>query len=135
MSDFNQQIVTEFRGNAGIVGGPFEGMPMLLLHSTGAKSGEARLTPLVFQPLGEQFAIFASMAGAPNNPAWYHNLVANPDVRAEVGLETINVTARVTAGEERETIWATQKQNTPQFAEYESKTTRVIPVIVLDRRG
>lgn len=132
-NDWNTQIVSEFRANEGKVGGPFEGAPMLLLHTIGARSGQARLNPLVYQPVGENFAIFASKGGAPKNPDWYFNLVASPNVSIEVGTETVPVVARVTEGEEREKIWSKQKADRPNFAEYEEKTTREIPVIVLER--
>jgi deazaflavin-dependent oxidoreductase (nitroreductase family) len=131
--DFNSEIINEFRANAGKVGGPFEGAPVLLLHHTGAKSGTERVNPLVYQPLdGGRYAIFASKAGADTNPDWFHNLVAHPRTTIEVGTETVPVVCRVTDGAERETIWSAQKAAAPGFAEYESKTTRQIPVIVLD---
>jgi deazaflavin-dependent oxidoreductase (nitroreductase family) len=134
MDDFNTKIIEEFRAHEGKVGGPFDGAPMVLVHSKGAKSGDARIHPLVFQAVGESFAIFASAAGAPKSPAWYHNLVANPETTIEVGTETIEVTARETEGEERDTIWATQKERMSNFVEYEAKTTRTIPVLLLERR-
>ena len=135
MNDFNAQIIEEFRANDGKVGGPFEGAPVLLLHSTGAKSGEARLHPVMYQAVGDAFAIFASYAGGPKHPAWYHNLVANADATVEVGADSVPVTARVASGDERETIWTAQKAGYPQFAEYEEKTDREIPVVVLERRS
>ncbi len=134
MDDFNSKIIDEFRAHEGKVGGPFDGAPMVLVHSKGAKSGDARIHPLAFQAVGESFAIFASFAGAPKSPAWYHNLVANPETTIEVGTETIEVTARETGGEERDAIWAIQKERMPNFAEYEAKTTRTIPVLLLERR-
>ena len=135
MNDFNTQVTKEFRANAGKVGGPLRGAPMLLLHSIGAKSGEERLHPLMYQGLGGDFAIFASYAGGPKNPAWFHNLVANADASIEVGASTVPVTARVALAGERETIWTVQKERYPQFAEYEAKTDREIAVVILDRRG
>ncbi len=105
---------------------------MLILHHVGAKSGTTRETPLVYQPLDGGYAIFASKAGAPTNPDWYHNLKANPAITIEVGTETVGVTARITEGEERETIWSQQKAAMPQFAQYEEETSRVIPVVVLE---
>lgn len=132
MNDFNAAIIEEFRANAGKVGGPFEGASMVLLHTTGAKSGQERVSPLVYQDLGDAVAIFASKGGAPDNPDWFHNVVANPDVTAEVGAETRSYRARVAEGDERERIWSAQKEIAPGFAEYEAKTTRVIPVVVLD---
>ncbi len=134
-NDFNAQIITEFRSNEGNVGGPFEGMPILLLHSTGAKSGEERVHPLAYQAVGDDLAVFASYAGGPKNPAWYHNLVANPDASIEVGTDVFNVTARVTAGAERDGIWETQKERIPVFSGYEEKTNREIPVVLLERRA
>ncbi len=134
-NDFNTQIINEFRQNAGKVGGPFEGAPMLLLHTTGAKSGAERVNPVVYQPLADgAMAVFASKGGAPTNPDWYHNLVAHPDVTVEVGTETVTATARVAQGEERDRIWTKQKQAAPGFAEYERKTAREIPVVIIERR-
>jgi deazaflavin-dependent oxidoreductase (nitroreductase family) len=134
MSDWNDQVIAEFRANQGNVGGNFEGAPLLLLHSTGARSGEERVHPMMYQAVGDGFAVFASKAGADSNPAWYHNLRANPDARIEVGTETIEVTARVLDDAEREPIWAEQKARYPGFADYEAKTDRVIPVVLLERR-
>lgn len=135
MSDWNAQIIEEFRANEGRVGGMFEGAPLLLLHSTGAKSGEARVSPVMYQSVGDDLAIFASYAGAPNNPAWYHNLLANPEASVEVGTETIEITARVADDGEREPIWARQKRDYPGFADYENNTSRTIPVVILEPRS
>jgi len=132
MNDFNAQIIDEFRANDGKVGGPFAGAPMLLLHSTGAKSGAERVNPLAYQQLDGAYAIFASKAGADTNPDWFHNVRANPDVTIEVGTETKRARARVVEGDERTTIWERQKDLFPPFAEYEAKTDREIPVIVLE---
>ena len=132
-NDRNRRIIEEFRGNAGKVGGPFEGAPMLLLHHEGAKTGVERVNPLVYQPVGESFAVFASKAGAPTNPEWYHNLIANPEATVEVGEDMVRVRARVAEGEERERIWTKQKQDRPNFADYEKKTSRQIPVVILER--
>jgi deazaflavin-dependent oxidoreductase (nitroreductase family) len=133
--DFNSKIIAEFRANEGKVGGPFEGGRLLLLHTTGAKSGQERVNPMMYQPIGDGFAVFASKGGAPVNPDWYYNLLANPHVKAEIGTETIELTARVADGATREPIWAAWKKANPGFAEYESKTTRQIPVVLLDRVG
>ena len=133
MPDFNQQIIDEFRASDGRVGGPFEGANILLLHHTGAKTGTERVSPLAYQPVGDGFAVFASKAGAPTNPDWYHNLRAHPSVTVEVGHETIPVRARVADPDERERIWTRQKERNPGFAEYEQKTTRQIPVVILER--
>jgi deazaflavin-dependent oxidoreductase (nitroreductase family) len=134
MSDWNAKIIEEFRANGGKVGGNFEGAPLLLLHSTGAKSGQERVNPMMYQAVGDSFAVFASKAGADTNPDWYHNVIAHPETVAEVGTETIEVTARVLDAEEREPIWQEQKSRYPGFADYETKTSRVIPVVLLERR-
>lgn len=132
MSDWNAQIIEEFRANDGKVGGNFEGAPLLLLHTTGARSGEERIHPMMYQDLGGSVAVFASKAGAPSHPAWYHNLVAHPEVSAEIGTATRTFLARVAEGEERDRIWTRQKQDYPGFAAYEAATDREIPVVVLD---
>lgn len=134
MSDWNDKVIAEFRANQGKVGGQFEGAPLLLLHSTGAKSGQERVNPMMYQAVGNGFAVFASKGGADTNPDWYHNLRAHPQARIEVGTETLDVTARVLDTEEREPIWVEQKVRYPGFADYETKTDRVIPVVMLDRR-
>jgi deazaflavin-dependent oxidoreductase (nitroreductase family) len=133
VNEFNRGIIEQFRANDGKVGPPFEGAPLLILHSTGAKSGKERLAPIVFQAVGDAWAVFASKAGAPDNPDWYHNLVANPSATIELGTEDVAVTARVLEGDERSEIWEKQKQLMPGFAEYEAKTDRVIPVVLLER--
>ena len=135
MNDFNQKIIDEFRANEGKVGGMFEGAPVLLLTSTGAKSGQRRTTPVVYQPDGERMVIFASKAGAPENPAWFHNLRANPAATVEVGTDTVEVEAVVTDGDERERLFSKQKELMPQFADYEQKTTRQIPVVALSPKS
>ncbi|MBL8775867.1 MAG: nitroreductase family deazaflavin-dependent oxidoreductase [Acidimicrobiales bacterium] len=131
MNDWNAQIIAEFRANDGQVGGQFEGAPLLLLHSTGAKTGQERIAPVMYQAVDGGWAIFASKAGAPDNPDWFHNLRANPDASIEVGADTKAVRAEILAGEERSTIWETQKERFPGFAEYEEKTDREIPVVLL----
>jgi deazaflavin-dependent oxidoreductase (nitroreductase family) len=130
-AEFNARIIEEFRANDGVVGGMFEGVPLLLLHHTGAKSGQARINPLAYQRDGERYVVFASKGGAPTNPDWYHNLQADPNVEIEVGTDTIAVVARQATGEERERLFRTQVENVPQFAEYEKQADREIPVIVL----
>jgi deazaflavin-dependent oxidoreductase (nitroreductase family) len=135
INDFNQKIIDEFRANEGKVGGMFEGAPVLLLTSTGAKSGQQRTTPVVYQPDGERMVIFASKAGAPENPAWFHNLRANPAATVEVGTDTVEVEAIVTDGDERQRLFDKQKQLMPQFADYEQKTTRQIPVVALQPKS
>jgi len=132
MSDWNTSIIEEFRANGGKVGGPFDGAPMLILHTTGAKTGQERVNPLVYQAVGDDLAIFASKGGAPTNPDWFHNLVAHPDVTVEVGAETVARRARVAEGDEHERIWGRQKELMPGFADYEAATTRRIPVVVLE---
>jgi deazaflavin-dependent oxidoreductase (nitroreductase family) len=134
VNDFNAAIIEEFRTHGGRVGGPFEGGTLLLLTSTGAKSGQSRTTPVVYLPDGERMVIFASKAGAPTHPAWYHNLLANPTASVEVGTEKFDVNARVAEGEERERLYQSQVSRMPQFADYQQKTTRQIPVVVLERR-
>ena len=131
--DWNKGVIEEFRANGGRVGGPFEGRPILLLHHRGAKTGTERVNPVAYQAVGDDFAVFASKGGSPTNPDWYHNIVANPETSVEVGTETIPVVAHVAQGEERERIWSKQKANWSGFADYEQKTTRQIPVIVLQR--
>ena len=131
-NDWNSQIIKEFRNNAGKVGGPFEGAPLLLLHTTGAKTGHEHVNPVMYQQVPGGYAVFASKGGAPTHPDWYHNLVANPGVGAEIGTQTLRLTARVARGEERDRIWSVQKRDFPQFAEYEQQTDRQIPVVVLE---
>jgi deazaflavin-dependent oxidoreductase (nitroreductase family) len=128
----NQQVIQEFRANGGRVGGMFEGVPLLLLHHSGSKSGAHRVSPLVYQAVGGRYAVFASNGGGANHPAWYHNLRAHPRTRIEVGTETIEVTARLADEAERAPIWARQKQQHPGFAEYEASTSRQIPVVLLE---
>lgn len=135
MSDWNDTIIAEFRSNGGKVGGPFAGAPLLLLHSTGAKSGLDRVSPMMYRQVGDTWAVFASKAGADTNPDWYHNLIAHPQARIEVGTETIEVTARVAGSKEREPIWNAQKSQYTGFADYEQKTAREIPVLILERAG
>jgi deazaflavin-dependent oxidoreductase (nitroreductase family) len=130
-SDFNTKIIEEFRAGGGHVGGPFEGMPLLLLHHTGAKSREGRIHPLAYQRDRERYVVVASKRGAPTNPAWYHNLKARPEVEIEVGTDTIKVVASEATGRERDRLYSKHAQQVPQFAEYQAKTDRLIPVIVL----
>jgi deazaflavin-dependent oxidoreductase (nitroreductase family) len=132
--DWNSQVIEEFRTNGGTVGGPLAGMPILLLHHTGARTGQERVNPLAYQRVGDALAIFASKGGAPTNPDWYHNLRANPSATIEVGQETYPVVARVTEPDERDQIWEQQKRDFPNFAEYEQMSGgRRIPVVVLER--
>lgn len=136
MATQNEQIIDEFRANEGRVGGYFEGRTLLLLHHKGAKSGNDYINPLAYQRLSDDsVAIFASKGGAPTTPAWYYNLVANPDATVEIGTDSFPVRARVTEGEERQQIWTKQKSDWSGFADYEEKTKgiREIPVVILDR--
>lgn len=132
-NDFNGKVIEEFRANGGRVGGPFQGSDVLLLHHTGARTGTERVSPLGYLPTGGSYAVFASKAGAPTNPDWYHNLVANPETTIEVGTDTVRVVARVAEPAERDVIWERQKERVPQFAKYEETAApRKIPVVVLD---
>ncbi len=133
MNDMNQKIIEEFRGNHGKVGGWFENSPVLLLTTTGAKSGRPFTTPVMYLADGDRTLIFASKAGAPGHPDWYFNLVANPTVTLEVGDEKFPAKATVITGAERDELYARQVALYPQFGEYEQKTTRKIPVVALTR--
>jgi len=135
MKAFNEALIQEFRANDGKVGGRFEGRPGLLLPTTGAKSGRKYTLPLVYLPDGDRLLIFASKAGSPTNPDWYHNLVANPTVTVEVGAETYDATATTITGEERDRLYQRQVDAMPMFGEYQQKTSRVIPVIALERKA
>jgi deazaflavin-dependent oxidoreductase (nitroreductase family) len=135
MKAFNAALIEEFRANKGKVGGRFEGRPVMLLTTTGAKSGRRITIPLVYLQEGDRRLIFASKAGSPKNPDWYHNLVANPTVTVEVGTEKYDATATVVTGEEHDQLYAKQVAAMPQFGEYQQKTSRVIPVIDLVRKG
>jgi len=132
-NDWNKAIIEEFRANSGKVGGQFAGGTLLLLHSTGAKSQQERINPVAYTRDGDQFVIIASKGGAPTNPDWYYNLLANPLVTVEVGTEQFQVRAAVTAEPERTRLFAQMVKMMPGFADYEKKTTRVIPVITLTR--
>lgn len=131
VNDWNARIIEEFRSNGGRVGGQFEGAPILLLHTRGRRSGAERVNPMMYLDLDGHRYVFASKAGAPTDPDWYHNLVATPKVTVEVGESTYEATARVLDQEERDRIYAEQARRYPGFAEYAAKTTRVIPVVEL----
>jgi deazaflavin-dependent oxidoreductase (nitroreductase family) len=133
LNDFNQKIIEEFRANQGKVGGPFKGSPMLLLTTKGAKSGRQHTTPVVYLAEGDVLYLFASKAGAPTSPDWYHNLVANPGVTIELGTEKFPAEASVVDRTERDRLYAKQAGNVPAFVDYEKKTTRIIPVVRLKR--
>lgn len=130
-ADRNSPVIDEFRANNGKVGGHFEGAPLLLLHSTGARSGEPRITPMMYLPDGGRYLVFASKAGSDSNPAWYHNLLAHPEARIEVGDDAIAVRAVELRGGERDAYFAEQARRYPGFAGYQQKTDRIIPVIAL----
>lgn len=131
MSEWNVKIIEEFRANDGKVGGPFEGAPLVLLTTTGAKSGKARTNPMMYLPEGERVFVFASKAGAPDNPDWYHNLKKHPTVTVEQGDRTYEAEAVEITGAERDRVYAEQASRYPGFAEYAEKTDRIIPVIEL----
>jgi deazaflavin-dependent oxidoreductase (nitroreductase family) len=134
-NDWNQKIIEEFRANEGKVGGQFEGAPVLLLTTTGAKSGNRHTTPMMYKQGEGTLYVFASKAGAPTNPDWYHNLVANPTVTVEVGTDSFEATAAPLPREERDRVYGEQSALYPGFAEYQEKTTRVIPVVALTKVG
>jgi deazaflavin-dependent oxidoreductase (nitroreductase family) len=134
LNEWNNRVIEEFHANAGKVGGQFAGSPMVLVTTTGAKSGQRRVSPMLYLQDGDRLVVFASKAGAPTNPDWYHNLVAHPDVTVEVGTDTYDATAIVLHGEERDRLYDKQAELYPNFREYQEKTTRVIPVIALERK-
>ena len=133
-NDWNRQTIEEFRENGGKVGGFWEGKPLLLLTTTGAKSGQRHTNPMMYLADGNRLLVFASKRGAPTHPDWYHNLVAHPEVTVEVGTETYEATTTVLNGEERDRLYARQAELYPQFGEYQANTTRLIPVIALERQ-
>ena len=134
MSDFNAQVIAEFRANDGKVGGYFEGANMLLLHTTGAKSGKERVNPLVYAKDGDRMIVAASKGGAPTNPDWYYNLLAHPNATVEVGTDQFPVRATlVTEEPERSRLYAKMVAHRSGFAEYEDKTTRKIPAVLLEK--
>ena len=142
MYGFDTKVVQEFRANGGKVvalahGRPFEGVPMLLLHHCGAKTGVERVNPLVYQKVGDAYAVFATKGGAPSHPGWYRNLMANPHTQVEVGTASFDVTARELKGDERTAVWQRQKRLTPVFTDYEERTKNIrhIPVVLLERRS
>ncbi|GAA1695604.1 nitroreductase family deazaflavin-dependent oxidoreductase [Fodinicola feengrottensis] len=136
MNAINKQVIDDFRANNGtITTPPFTGTPIVLLHHVGAKSGTKRITPLVYHQDGDQLFIIASKGGTPENPAWYYNLLANPDTTIEVGPDTIEVTIEaLTEGDERARLYKIAADKMPNFAEYQTKTDRLIPVVVLRRK-
>jgi deazaflavin-dependent oxidoreductase (nitroreductase family) len=132
--DFNANVIEEFRANQGRVGGMFEQMPLVLLHHKGAKSGADRVNPVAYLKDGDRYVVVASKGGAPTHPGWYHNLVAHPETTIEVGATTLDVVASEAEGEERERLFNTIAEGSPQFREYAEKAGRTIPVMVLTPR-
>ena len=132
--EYNRKLIEEYRANQGIQGGPFEGRPLLLLTTTGAKSGQPYTAPMMYVPDGDRLLVIASNIGAPVHPDWYHNLVAHADVTVETGTETFDATAVVTEGEEREQLWSRIVAQYPFFTEHQAKTSRQIPIVALERR-
>lgn len=137
--DFNTRVIREFRENDGRVGEPFTGLPMILVHHVGARSGTERIAPLRWFADGDRWVVVASAAGAPRHPAWFHNLMANPDVTAEIadgegGVETVAVHARELDEADRDRVWTWIKENNGGFADYERSTDRTIPLVGLTRR-
>lgn len=133
MKAWNQQIIDEFRANAGVVGGLFEGQMMALVTTTGAKTGRRHTTPLVAGPAGEHVYVIASAGGSPSDPAWYRNLLANPQVTVEVGAETYEAVARTAEEPQRTELYAAMVARMPQFAGYQEGNPRTIPVVILER--
>ncbi len=135
LNDFNQRIIEEFRASQGKVGGQFANMPLLLLTTIGAKTGRSLTKPLAYTTDGDRIVLIASYAGAPKNPAWFNNLVANPVVTIELGAERFRARATVVTGAERQRLYDNQAKVLPVFADYQKKTTRQIPVVVVERIG
>ena len=133
VNDFNEKIIDEFRANGGKVGGPFEGAPLLLLHTTGAKTGRTRVKPLAYRREGDRLVVFGTKGGAPTNPEWYYNIRANPRVTVEVGNDRFEADARIAPPDERDRIWRLQTRDAPVFADYQKRTDRTIPVVILER--
>lgn len=133
VNDYNAQLIEEFRSNGGQLSGHWEGASLMLLGTTGAKSGQPRTNPVAFSRFGDDYVVIASKAGAPTSPDWYYNLIANPEVIVEVPGETFTARARVTTGDERRRLFDAQAELMPGFKDYETKTTREIPVVVLER--
>jgi deazaflavin-dependent oxidoreductase (nitroreductase family) len=130
-TNWNQKIIDEFRANNGKVGGRFEGKTLLLLHTTGAKTGKKRVNPVAYVRDGEHYVVIASQGGAPDNPDWYYNILAHPRLTVEVGTETFNVEAEVTEEPERTRLYNKMVEMMPGFDDYRQKTDRVIPVFKL----
>jgi deazaflavin-dependent oxidoreductase (nitroreductase family) len=133
MNGFNQKVINEFRANEGKVGGMFAGMKLLLLTTKGAKSGKELIVPVAYTMDGDKYVVVASKGGAPTNPAWYYNLLANPEITVEVGTKKFKARAKDTTGEERERLFNQHAKQYPTFNDYKAKTTRVIPVLTLEK--
>jgi deazaflavin-dependent oxidoreductase (nitroreductase family) len=133
LNDFNRQLIEEYRANGGKVTGQFANSPLLLLTTTGAKSGQLRTNPLIYTRDGDRIVIIASKGGAPTNPDWYHNVMSHPEASVELGSERFPVRASFPQGEERTRLYDQQAAQMPNFAEYQRNTTRQIPVVVLER--
>jgi deazaflavin-dependent oxidoreductase (nitroreductase family) len=133
LHEWNRRMIEEFRAHGGKPGGPFAGSPLLLLHTIGARTGQERINPLMYLDLnGGKVAVFATANGAPSHPDWYHNLVVNPNVSAEIGTESRRFRAYTAYGDEREEIWSRQKHDFPSFADFEASSDRQIPVVILE---
>jgi deazaflavin-dependent oxidoreductase (nitroreductase family) len=132
-NDWNKHIIEEFHANGGKVGGQFAGANLLLLHTLGARSNQPRINPLAYFKDGENYVIVASKGGAPNNPDWYYNILAHPEVTLEVGTEQLNARAIVPEGPERDRLFAEVVRQAPGFGKYQQNTTRIIPVVILER--
>jgi deazaflavin-dependent oxidoreductase (nitroreductase family) len=131
---FNMEIIAEFRANKGVVGGVFEGTPIVLITTKGARSGKERVSPLAYDRDGDRMVIAATYAGSDRNPAWYHNVVANPDLTVEVGTDIFEATAVQVTGDERDRLFAALVENIPQLGTYRTMTSREIPVFVIERK-
>lgn len=132
-NDFNTQVINEFRANEGKVGGMFEGAPMILITTTGAKSGQPRVAPLVYTKDGDRYVIIASKGGAPTNPDWYYNIAANPEITVEVGTESFPGHAEIAPEPERTRLFDAQAALMPGFRDYQNNTDRIIPVVTITR--
>jgi deazaflavin-dependent oxidoreductase (nitroreductase family) len=132
-NDFNEQVIDEFRANGGKVGGAFEGASLLLLQTTGAKTGRSRVKPLVYRHDGDRLVVFGTKGGSPTHPEWFYNVRANPRVTVEVGSDRFEADARIALPDERDRLWRLQTQDVPVFADYQKKTDRTIPVVILER--
>lgn len=134
-NDYNRRLIEEFRASRGKDGGPMAGRPLLLLTTTGARTGQRRTTPIMYVPDGDRLIVIASNAGAPKHPDWYRNLVAHPDVTVEVGKETFDATASVAEGSERQLLWTRIVESYPFFTDHQAKAGRQIPLVILERRA